>query len=80
LHTGALLTVIGITRLVRTLQARRRSVFTVTGALLVVTGVVLPSSVALLLGLPVFLLALLAGPSRSQCQAADQMTAVHWHA
>jgi hypothetical protein len=80
LRTGALLTLIGITRLARALRAYWRFVFTVTGALLVVIGAMLPSGGAFLLGLPVLLLALLGGPSRSHCRAADQMTATHWHA
>ena len=78
LRTGALLTVIGMTRLVRALRSRWRSVSTVTGALLVVIGVILPSGGAFLLGLPVLFLALLGGPSRSHCRAADQMTGAHW--
>jgi hypothetical protein len=79
LRTGALLTAIGIRRLAGVLRTRWRSGFTVTGALLMVIGVMLPSSWAFVLALPVLLFALLRGPSRSHCRAADQMTAAHWH-
>ena len=79
-RTGALLTVIGIVRLARTTRARWRSVFLVTGAALVVVGVVLPSGAAFVPGLVVLLIALLKGAERSHCRAAAQMTGVHWHA
>jgi hypothetical protein len=75
-----LLAVIGITRLARGMRARWRSVFLVTGAALVVVGVVLPSGAAFVPGLVVLLIALLKGAERSHCRAAAQMTGVHWHA
>jgi len=68
-----------LTRIAWALRTRWRPIYLVTGALLVVIGVVLPSGGAFLLGLIVLLFALLRGPSRSHCRAADQMTAAHWH-
>jgi hypothetical protein len=79
-RTGVLLAVIGITRLARGMRARSRSVFLVTGAALVVVGVVLPSGAALVPGILVVLIALLKGAEPSHCRAAAQMTGVHWHA
>src|SRR5580704_14392058 len=60
LRTGALLTVIGITRIARAIRAHWRSVFTVTGGLLLVVGFMLSSGGAFVAGLLV-LLALLRG-------------------
>lgn len=79
-RTGALLAVIGITRLARGMRARWRSVFYVTGAALIVVGVVLPSGAALVPGILVVLIALLKGAEPNHCRAAAQMTGVHWHA
>ena len=79
-RTGGLLAIIGITRLARGMRARWRSVFLVTGAALVVVGVVLPSGAAFVPGLLVLLIALLKGAERTHCRAAAQMTGVHWHA
>jgi hypothetical protein len=79
LRTGALLTAIGITRIVRAMRARWRSVFTVAGGLLLVIGFMLPNGGAFVAGLLVLLLALLRGAERGQCRAADQITAAHWH-
>lgn len=79
LRAGALLTVIGITQLARAVRAHWRSVATVTGALLVGIGVLLPGGgIAFLPGLLVLLLGALGGPSRSHCRVADQMTGAHW--
>ncbi len=78
-RTGALLTIIGITRLARAMRTRCRSVFTVTGALLVIIGVMLPNGGAFVAGLLVLLLALLRGAEPSHCRAAAQMTGAHWH-
>jgi hypothetical protein len=78
LRTGALLTVIGITRIARAMRARWRSVFTVTGGLLLVVGFMLSNGGAFVGGLLV-LLALLRGAERSHCRAAAQMTGAHWH-
>jgi hypothetical protein len=79
LRTGTLLTVIGITRIARVLRARWRSVFAVTGALLLVIGFMLPNGGAVVAGLIIALFALLRGAERSHCRAAAQMTAAHWH-
>ena len=79
-RTGALLAVIGITRLVRGMRAHWRSGFSVTGAALIVVGVVLPSGAALVPGILVMLIALLKGAEPNHCRAAAQMTGVHWHA
>jgi hypothetical protein len=79
LRTGALLTVIGITRTARAMRARWRSVFTVTGGLLVVIGFMLPNGGAVVAGLIVVLFALLRGAERSHCRAAAQMSAARWH-
>ena len=79
-RTGALLAVIGITRLARGMRARWRSMFFVTGAALMVAGVMLPSGAAFVPGMLVVLIALLKGAEPSHCRAAAQMTGVHWHA
>jgi hypothetical protein len=79
-RTGALLAVIGITRLARGTRAHWRSVFAVTGAALVVVGGVLPSGAAFVAGMLLVLIALLKGAEPSHCRAAGQMTGVHWHA
>jgi hypothetical protein len=74
------LAVVGIMRLARGMRARWRSVFFVTGAALIVVGVVLPSGAAFVPGMLVVLIALLKGAEPSHCRAAAQMTGVHWHA
>jgi hypothetical protein len=74
------LTVIGVTRLARTMRARWRSMVLVAGALLVIIGVTLSSAVALVPGLGVLLVGLAQGAGRSHCRVADQMTGTHWHA
>jgi hypothetical protein len=79
-HTGALLAVIGITRLACGMRARWRSVFLVTGTALLVVGFMLPSAAAFVPGILVLLAALLKGAEPSHCRAAAQMTGVHWHA
>ena len=79
-RTGALLTVIGITRLARITRARWRSVFLVAGALLAIIGVALSSAAAFVPGLLVLLVGLAGGTERSHCRTADQMTGTHWHA
>jgi hypothetical protein len=80
LRTGALLTVIGAIRLVRTVRARWRPVLVVTGTLLMVVGIVLPSGMTLVPGMLVLLFALLKGAGTSDHRAATQLTAAHWHA
>lgn len=79
LRTGALLTVIGITRLARATRAHWRPVCTITGVLLVAIGGMLPSGWVFVAGLLVFLLALLKEAEPSRCRKADQMTGAHWH-
>jgi hypothetical protein len=79
-RTGALLAVIGITRLARGMRAHWRSVSSVTGAALIVVGAVLPSGAAFVPGMLLVLIALLKGAEPSHCRAAAQMTGVHWHA
>ena len=79
-RTGMLLAVIGITRLARTVRARRGSIFLVAGALLVIIGMTLSSAGALVPGLLVLLVGLTRGAGRSHCRSADQMTGAHWHA
>ena len=79
-RAGALLAVIGITRLARTMWTRRGSVFLVIGAPLVIVGVMLPSGAALVSGLLALLVALLRGAEPGHCRAANQMTGWHWHA
>jgi hypothetical protein len=63
---------IGITR------ARWRPLLLVTGALLVVIGVVLPSGWAFVPGLLVLLVAVLTEAEPSPCRSVAQMTAAHW--
>jgi hypothetical protein len=79
-RTGALLAVLGITRLARTMRARWGSVFLVAGTLLVIIGITLSSAGALVPGLLVLLVGLTRGAGRSHCRSADQMTGAYWHA
>ena len=58
-RAGALLTVIGAARLVRTVRTHWRPVLAATGALLTVVGIVLPSGMTLVPGMLVLLFALL---------------------
>jgi hypothetical protein len=62
----------------RVIRARWRPVLLVTGALLAVIGVLLPSGWAFVPGLLVLLVAVLTEAEPSPCQAAAQMTAAHW--
>jgi hypothetical protein len=79
-RTGALLAVIGITQLARTMRARWGSIFLVAGTLLVIIGITLSSAGAFVPGLLVLLAGLTRGAERSHCRAADQVTGAHWHA
>lgn len=79
-RTGALLAVLGITRLARTVRVRWRSMMLAAGALLVIIGVTLSIAGAFVPGLLVLLVCLAGGAERSQCRSADQMTGAHWHA
>lgn len=78
LRTGAQLSVIGIRRLARMLRTRWRSMFVVTGAVLMVVGFELSSASAFVPGMLLLLFALLTGAEASRCRAADQLTAAHW--
>lgn len=79
IRTGALFAVVGIRRLALTVRARWRPMFLITGAILTVVGVVLPSSMAFVPGLLVLLFVLLKGNgAASHCQAAAQMTGARW--
>jgi len=80
LRTGALLTVIGAARLVRTVRTRWRPVLAATGALLMVVGIVLPSGMTLVPGMLILLFALFKGAGASGSRAVTQLTATHWHA
>ena len=79
-RAGALLTVIGAARLVRTVRTHWRPVLAATGALLTVVGIVLPSGMTLVPGMLVLLFALLKGAGASDCRAVTPLTATHWHA
>jgi len=65
LRAGVLLTVIGVMRLARIIRARWRPVFLLTGAMLIVIGVTLPSLPAFFLGPLVVLFAMPKGPGSS---------------
>jgi hypothetical protein len=62
LRTGVLLTLIGVMRLARIIRARWRPAFVLTGALLIVIGVMLPSLTAFFFGPLVVLFAMPKGP------------------
>lgn len=75
LRTGALLALVGVMRLARTVRTRWEPVFLVVGATLTVIGFEVPAaSVAFLIGLLVMVIALLRGiatKGRAAGQAAD---------
>lgn len=79
-RTGALFSVIGIRWFAWTVQVHWRRMLAVTGALLMVAGVVLPSGAALVPGLLVLLFVLLTGNGASHGQAANQLTGARWRA
>lgn len=57
LHAGMVLSVIGIRRFSRTVRTRWRPIFLVTGGLLLVSGMLLPSTIAFVSGMLVLGLA-----------------------
>ena len=65
LRTGVLLTFIGVMRLARIMRVRWRSAFVLSGALLIVIGVMLPSLAAFCSGPLVVLLAMPKGTGAS---------------
>lgn len=77
-RTGALLTVMGVTWLARTVRARWRPVFLVTGSLLAVVGFILPVGWAFVSGLLVLLFALLRGAEPGHCRAAAHLAGARW--
>src|SRR5215470_2053404 len=51
LHVGMVLSVIGIRKFSRTVRTRWRPIFLVTGGLLLVSGILLPSTIAFVSGM-----------------------------
>jgi len=70
LRIGALLTVLGVLRLARTIRIHPEPVLLLAGTLLAMAGYMLPSAVAFFLGVLVLIIALLKG-IRDQEQRRD---------
>jgi hypothetical protein len=60
------------------MRTRWRTAFLVTGAVLMTVGFMLPSGMAFVLGMPILLFAVPAGPGASHCQAAAQLAKACW--
>jgi hypothetical protein len=65
-------------RLARAVRTRWRTLFLVTGAVLIVFGVVLASGAVLLPGILLLLFALLHGVGSSGCASADLLAGWPW--
>jgi hypothetical protein len=62
----------------RAARARWRAMFLLTGAVLTLLGIVLPSGAVLLPGVLLLLVALLHGRGASGCTSADQLAGWPW--
>jgi hypothetical protein len=65
-------------RFARAMRTRWRTLFLVTGAVLTVLGVVLPSGAVLIPGILLLLFALLHGIGSSGCTSADLLAGWPW--